>query len=410
MKVLNILFGIIALTNFNLSAYSLMEEPPANFPEISPIIINHHIPKLKPDSCPEEVDTLRTINPLTQQQLDSAYRHDHDWWTLLKKGKLSMSDTTVIYPKFLKFCVGVYNWGDKFFNSYDTDYVESTGKRWKARLVNDNWVDSYSMRFYGKDMRMRMMSDIYCNVGAYIQYMAVSVGYSLNINHAVFGKPLDQKRLEAGFSCARFSLDFSYTANSGGSYIRTFGDYKNGKIFKSYFPGLDLHTLTIDLYYFFNNRKYSQGAAYGFAKFQKRSAGSFIIGLTYSTQNISMDFSTLNPKLQPYFKLDNYFLKLHYTDYCLLLGYGFNWVWNPHLLFNISVMPSIGINNTYEDSAEGAGVLLSLNAKGRMSLTYNNRQFFMGLQGKIDGHWYHSDKQSIFNSIENLSASVGFRF
>ncbi|MDE6217434.1 MAG: hypothetical protein K2F64_00345, partial [Muribaculaceae bacterium] len=46
---------------------------------------------------------------LTQQQLDSAWRHDHYWTTLLRKGKLNMQDTTVIYPKFIGFCVKVYN-------------------------------------------------------------------------------------------------------------------------------------------------------------------------------------------------------------------------------------------------------------------------------------------------------------
>lgn len=372
------------------------------------------IPYSSPDILPEGISSEEDISQgpyagLTAVQRDSAYRADHYWWNLFRRRKLDMKDSTVIYPKFLGFCVKVYNWADHVFNSYNPDYVEGTGKRWKARLVSDNWVDSYAMNFH-KRMSMRMMSDIYCNAGAYIQYMAVSLGYSLNLNHAVWGKPLDQKRFEFGFNCARFNADISYMENTGGSYMRKFGDYKGGRLFKLYFPGIEMHSLDIDLYYFFNNKKYSHGAAYNFSKYQKRSAGSFIIGLTYSDQNISMDFSTLPAALVPYLKIDSWFLKFHYFNYCLLFGYGYNWVLNRHWLFNISLMPSIGVNHCYEDSAEGTANLLSANFKGLMSLTYNHRNFFIGIIGKMNGHLYHSDKHTLFSSIENFSANFGFRF
>ena len=85
------------------------------------------------------------------------------WWlNLLKQGKLSMTDTTVIYPRFIKFCVDVYNWGDHLFNSYDPEYVVGTGKRWKARIVSDNWVDSYAMTL-PRGLHTWMLSDLYSN-------------------------------------------------------------------------------------------------------------------------------------------------------------------------------------------------------------------------------------------------------
>ena len=102
------------------------------------------------------------------------------WWNLFKEGKLSMTDTTVIWPKFLKFCVDVYNWGDKTFNSYDPEYVIGTGKRWKVRIVSDNWLDTYEMKL-PQGINTTMSSDVYANIGAYIQYMAVSVGSSYDI-------------------------------------------------------------------------------------------------------------------------------------------------------------------------------------------------------------------------------------
>ncbi len=152
-----------------------------------------------------------------------------DWWNLLKKGQLNLADTTVIYPRFLGFCVNVYNWADKTFNSYDTDYVTGTGRRWKARVVSDNWVDSYYLNIE-KKMPVRMMSDLYCNAGAYIQYMAVSVGYSLDMSNIIGNKPSNHKKLEFGFNCARFNAEFHYWENTGGTFIRPFGQFNNGRL------------------------------------------------------------------------------------------------------------------------------------------------------------------------------------
>lgn len=334
---------------------------------------------------------------------------NRDWWHLLKRGKLDMKDTTVVYPRFLRFCVDVYNWADHAFNSYDTTYVSGTGKRWKARILNDDWVDSYALNL-DKKLSMRMLSDIYCNLGAYLQYMAVSIGYTIDVSNIMGNKKANHKKMEFGFNCARFNVDAYYSENTGGTYLRTFGKYKDGHLFKSRFHGLTLYKFGVDAYYFLNNRRYSQGAAYNFSKIQRKSAGSFIAGFSYSNLNASLDFSTLDPKLEPFLTIAPNKYRFHYNNYCLLLGYGFNWVITPKLLFNITAMPTIGIANCYEDSVEGSGNLLSLNIKGKGSLTYNLGNVFFCCIAKIDGNWYRSDRQSFFSSIENFSANVGIRF
>lgn len=334
---------------------------------------------------------------------------NRDWWYLLKKGKLNLADTTVIYPKFLKFCVNVYNWADHFFNSYNPEYVEGTGHRWKARLVNENWTDSYALRFRKSNINMRMLSNLNDNIGAYVQYMAVSVGYSVDLNTIFSGKKTDHTRFETNFNCALFNFDLYYYRNKG-TRIRRFSGYEHNHLIDSDFPGVTANNFGVSLYYFLNNKKYSQGAAYNFSKFQKRSAGSWIFGLTYSYLDIAMDFNQLPPELKPYFSLASDHLNFHYNSYCFLFGYGFNWVWHPKWLFNITAQPSIGFNHCYEDSSDGSGNQFALNIHGRTSLTYNHRSLFCSLIGKITGNWYISKNLSLFNAIEYFSLNVGFRF
>lgn len=332
------------------------------------------------------------------------------WWNLFKKGKLNMKDTTVIYPKFLKFCVDVYNWADVTFNSYDPEYVVGTGKRWKARIVSDNWVDSYSMTL-PQGLHTWMLSNLYSNIGAYIQYMAVSIGSSYDVGKLFNHHEPTHKKYEFGFNCARFNAELYYHENTGGTNLRKFGHFNNGKLIKEAFPGVTLYTFGIDAYYFFNNKKYSQGAAYNFSKIQKKNQGSFLLGFSWTNQKLSFDFQKLPDNLKPYLTIpENTRYLFHYNSYAILFGYGYNVVLLPQLLFNVTAMPAIGISHCYKDSLEGDKIMASLNISGRMSLTYNLGNYFFSIIGKMKGQWYKSGNHSLYSSIENFSANVGLRF
>ena len=109
-------------------------------------------------------------------------KKDKDYWyRAMLRGKLDMKDKDVNYPKFIKFCVDTYNWADRVFNSYDSAYVVGTGKRWKLFFKSDNWLDSYAMNLQQGGTPVRMMSDPCCNIGGYISYMAVSLGYMFDV-------------------------------------------------------------------------------------------------------------------------------------------------------------------------------------------------------------------------------------
>ncbi|MCH5228146.1 MAG: DUF4421 domain-containing protein [Muribaculaceae bacterium] len=360
----------------------------------------------------DHVDGIEAPMPPKDAQLRPlTYTRDQKWWwNLLKQGKLKMNDSTVVWPKFLKFCVDVYNWADHTFNSYDPQYVIGTGKRWKVRLVSDNWLDTYAMKL-PQGVQANMSSDISANIGAYIQYMAVSIGSSYDIEKLFNHKEPMHKKYQFGFICALFNVEMYYLENRGGVNIRKFGNINDGKLIKEYFPGVSMYSYGLDAYYFFNNKKYSQGAAYNFAKYQLKSQGSFMAGISIANQKLSFDFSQLPESLKhelPDADISNYYF--HYNSYAILAGYGYNWVIAPRLLFNATVMPSIGFSHYYEDSIEGDKYLLSLNIQGKLSLTYNLGNYFFGIFGNLNGHLYKQGRTSLFSSVENFSAYIGLRF
>ena len=331
------------------------------------------------------------------------------WWNRLRQGTLVMSDTTIIYPHFLKFCVNVYNWADRAFNYYDKDYVQGTGRRWKARLANDNWLDSYAMNFKS-NVPIWMLSEPYCNLGFYLQYMAISVGYAIDMSHVIGNKPLLHKRFEFAFTCARFYAEGYYSENTGGTYLRRFGDYNNGKIFKKYIPGVTFHSKGINAYYFFNHSRYSQGCVYGYSNLQKRSAGSIIAGISISNHDINVDFATLPENMLQYLKSEDTKYRFYFNDYSLLIGYGYNLAFARNFVFNVTALPAFGYKHCFRQCTGGKRDMWSLNVIGRLGLVYNYRDFFAGLNAKMEGHWFRGSNYNFFNSIETVSLVTGVRF
>lgn len=328
------------------------------------------------------------------------------WYKQLLENNFRINDPRIHYPKFPKFCVDVYNWGDRTFNRYDTTYVVGTGKNWKVMTNSYNWMESYAM-FFSPESYLRIRSNLYSDLGVYLCFMAVKIGYTGNMNAIAAGVKSRRNTYNFNFTCALFSASINYAKTKGGSRITYFGaestDYK--------FEDIAQTTLSASAYYFFNHRKYSQAAAYSFSKYQLKSAGTWVAGFSYSHQRIDMDFSSLPaemvnklPALLPRYSF-------HYADYDLLGGYAYNWVLHPRRwLINATIMPSVGYKHSYEGATDGRKSMFSTNGRLMLSGVYNHRSLFAALQANVEGHFYFAKGYTFFNSIESLSLVVGARF
>lgn len=357
----------------------------------------------------EDIESISgTEETLLKQSNNSG--SDIHWIKQLINNGFHINDPSVRYPKFPKFCLNVYNWGDRLFNSYDSAYVVSTGKNWKLRGNNSNWAQSYVMLFEDRK-RITMSSNIYSDLGGYLSFMAVSIGYTADAK-SIFGNGSEsRKHFSFNFVCSRFSANYVHYSTNGGVYIHKLGKLGEGRFLSIPFNDINHLTSQFDLYYFFNNKKYSQAAAYAYSKYQLKSAGSWIAGINISSEKIFMDFSSIEDIFQSYFPSTQMKYTFHYTDYGLLGGYGYNWVIRPRKwLFNITVMPSIGIKHSYEDASEGVKNMVSTNISAMFSLVYNHRSLFLSLYGNFYGNINYNSKYTFFNSSESLNLNVGMRF
>ncbi len=352
---------------------------------------------------------LFLLSGMAQEPADTVSPPPKYWKDELKHLRIDINDTVTHYPKFLKFVYKSARWVTKALYTYDTTYVDGFDNTWRFMIKNNNWFDSYVGHLAMNDLKVRMTSNVTSKFGGHISYKGFGLGYMLNFRDILTGRRLDNRRWDGSINTSRLSLEWYFTKDRSEINIHRFGDYgKNG--WKSYrYDGLTREAYGLYGYYFFNHRHYCQSAGYGISRRQLRSAGSFLLGVHVSSQDIHMDFSSLTDEMKSYLPDDNYDVRFHYHDYCFLVGYGYNWVPRHRWLVNITAIPSVGLRQSHKTSVEGAKSMFSTNIRLKVAVVLNRKKWSYGLNIVSDGHWYLSKTHSFFNSSQDINLAVGFR-
>lgn len=317
-------------------------------------------------------------------------------------------DTIASKGRFLNFCVSAYRFTDKFFNEIDTAYVCPTGYRWNLKFRACSWTDFNGFYFDGNH-QMGMLSPFCTSIGTDVQFMAVSIGYDINVNKIFGGSGKDRSK-------SRFSFEFSSALLSGRYYSIKNDDGMNIKyidkklIDEIPFPGVKSSTWGIDLTYYFNHHRYSNQAAFSFGKIQKRSQGSFMVGVTYQSQKLHFDFSKLPKDMQDWlpekwkgrdYNSDGYNIGLSG-------GYGHNWVVRKKVTFGVMglVIPSLhyGLLNS-----EDKGYSFRMNYRLNAYAVWNHNRWFIGAVARGDVGFIYSES-TLANGLFSLETKIGWRF
>ena len=229
------------------------------------------------------------------------------------------------------------------------------------------------------------------------------------MSNLIHGENLSNK-VDFSFTCARFAADAYFWENNNdinATYrIKSLDNVRH----KARQSGVSRKAMGLTAYYFFNNRRYAQAAAYCFSKYQKRSAGSWLAGFSLQHYDVKLDVEKLSEDVRPYFPTQADAPRILYNDYCLLFGYGHNWVLGPKWLLNFTITPYIGYRYNHFPNAYDRASNFSLNCRARTAAVYNHRQFFLGFQGYADHHRFKSKYSRLVNSVIEFSLLCGVRF
>ena len=304
------------------------------------------------------------------------------------------------------------NFIDKLLEQ-DTLYVEPN--RYNLSLMP---IYTYSYEYYrfstpNKEQSIVISPSSNNKIGVSFGWRCIWVGYSFALNNV---QP--EFDMDVNLYCSRAGLELFYRKRNDGFKVRSLrGYYNNDMPMTSYsreFDGLSTSQMGANVFYIFNYKKFSLPAAYSQTTNQRRSAGSFILGLSYNEQLFMFDHTTIDPKIESQMLPELKFKKVDYMDLSINFGYSYNCVFAKNFLANISASPAVGYKSTSLKSiiTNRTEFISSINFDlvTRLAVVYNNGKYYAGASLVSHTYSYSNTSLSILNGFGYLKVYAGFNF
>lgn len=222
-----------------------------------------------------------------------------------------------------------------FKTSYDTSYVVRPEGSLTLKLrVNQTGNDFHAKGTVNGD---KSKADLHTS---HKTTMSIGVSYrgisaSLAINPAKMKGIYKDYELNLNYYSNRITLDFSYQRSK-----TLAGDTYRGDNLQPLESGdITMKLVNLAGYYIFNNRKFSYSAPFTQSFIQRRSAGSWLAGISYQGGSIktSEELKAKNPDAPD--------VRIELNNIGIGGGYGYNWVIGKQWLVHFSMFPAFVVYN-----------------------------------------------------------------
>ena len=298
---------------------------------------------------------------------------------------------------------------DKYLDQKDSLYV--VPNRYKLTLMVQ-YTNSYEYyRFAAPQSRqsITLTPENSDKIGFYIGWKWIFLGWAFDIS-----KNRAKTDWNFSFYTSKIGVDLFYRKRSDGFRLSKIDGltYSDGKEITSHsnrFDGISIAQKGINVYYIFNNKRFSYPAAYSQTTTQRISSGSFILGINYSEQSFRMDHTFFDPHVQSAMSESLKFNHAEYKDFSINFGYTYNWVIAKNYLANVSLTPGIGYKGTSLRFETEKDLLENINFDfiTRAALLYNNSRYFIGASVISHTYSYRKRELSIINSFGTINVYAG---
>lgn len=305
------------------------------------------------------------------------------------------------------------------FSDFDTLYISPNRYNYALMATHFSNFEYYSVTSeFPQPQKLSFSPNPHNKIGLYFGWRWIFLGWSVDIDDIY--RKTNRKNKGTEFDLSLYSSKLGVDI----FYRRTGNNYKIHKIRGFYdeipsdysedFSGLKVDIKGLNLYYIFNNRKFSYPAAFSQSTNQRRNAGTFIAGFSISKHNLDFDYQQLpayiQEKMNPGMKVN----KIKYTNANISFGYAYNWVFARNCLACLSLTPAIAYKASDVDAETQEGKAwyskFNLDFLLRAGVVYNNGKYFVGTSFVGKNYNYHRNNFSLDNGFGTLQVYVGFNF
>ena len=226
---------------------------------------------------------------------------------------------------------------------YDTNYVVRPEGRLMLRArLNQTGNDFHAKgTVNGIQSKANLSTSHKTTVSIGASYLGISGAIAINPSK-IFGNYKDYE-LNFNYYSSRFSLDFSYQRSESLA-----GDIERSDGLQQLESGdVKLKVVNMSAYYTFNHRRFSYPAVFTQSYIQRRSAGSWLAGISYQGGSIE---TTEALKLRNPNAPDT---RIYMGHVGIGGGYGYNWVIGRKWLLHFSMLPTFVVYNRNNFTVNG---------------------------------------------------------
>lgn len=305
------------------------------------------------------------------------------------------------------------------FSDFDTLYISPNRYNYALMATHFSNFEYYSVTSeFPQPQKLSFSPNPHNKIGLYFGWRWIFLGWSVDIDDIY--RKTNRKNKGTEFDLSLYSSKLGVDI----FYRRTGNNYKIHKIRGFYdeipsdysedFSGLKVDIKGLNLYYIFNNRKFSYPVAFSQSTNQRRNAGTFIAGFSISKHNLDFDYQQLPAYIQERMNPGMKVNKIKYTNANISFGYAYNWVFARNCLACLSLTPAIAYKASDVDAETQEGKAwyskFNLDFLLRAGVVYNNGKYFVGTSFVGKNYNYHRNNFSLDNGFGTLQVYVGFNF
>jgi len=182
-------------------------------------------------------------------------------------------------------------------------------------------------------------------------------------------------------------------------------------------PNLNTVYSGINGYYIFNHQKYSYRASFIRNEIQRKSAGSFLMMMSYSYFKLSSDTGFIPSSVIQNFLPESRINSGKFNSVSIMPGYAHTFVFAKNYFFTLS--PSIGLMTQFQNytingltvkGVQKGGSVIYPRGMARAALGYNSKKWYCGISAIVDNYIIQlPENDLLIYNIGNANIYAGFR-
>ena len=345
------------------------------------------------------------------------------WMMLGLSATAAESDSLTTDTISDKNTLGVIRRTVREFDRLNDEYIEPQHYEFTVMGQITRTYESFIVGSNGQ--QITLSPDGLTKIGPYFGWRWFFLGYTFDIHNIGFSQNGLRKEFDLSIYSSQVGIDIFYRRTGNDYKIRDvqLGHGINSALFEGVpFDGVNVGITGASAYYIFNHGRFSYPAAFSQSTCQKISCGSWMAGIGFTKNTLSMDYDKLEHTLKSRIdksqelKVDSglMFSDIKYSDFMISGGYAYNWVFAKNWLFCASGQLAVCYKSSYghvPDEKKGFSFgKVNLDQILRIGLVYNNTRWYAGSSFIVRSNNYHTSRFTANNIFGSLNAYIGYNF